>query len=392
MHRLLFAWIVLGSFALAQVEAHFSLPKEKYVTGEPVLLEYTARNTGAEPVTVLSATPNTFCSGYVVKVNRTDVSEAHACGGGFSGGECLSSGRTLKPGESVTEHFMVNDRDQMRAPGSYHISASRELPTSTESDLIKLNSGPKVKTTAEFDVEVAEADAQHVRGILLPYFADLSSNDWPRRSTADQVVGTLSSSAVEDLVLKLHDSPQTKDVAVRALAAANTPATRKQLADIASGSGQDRYSAAGALGGSGDRSYWPLLRDLAGREAPAQASGLISSAARLGGEEAVPWLRDLLRSPDVTIKGAAIFPLALTASRQAVPMLIDMIGDPAEHIPEAAQVALVQLTHHAFNPKQIVPSDMSAAHAAWIRWWSRNGESAPIYKPGEYWGNAAPLE
>jgi hypothetical protein len=392
MYRLLFAWLVLGSFAQAQVEAHFSLPKEKYVAGEPVLLEYAVHNTGAEPVTILAATPNTFCSGYVVKVNRTDVTEAHTCGGGFSAGECLSSARTLKPGESVTEHFMVNDRDQMRAPGSYHVSASRELPTSTESDLIKLNSGPKVKTTAEFDVEVVEMDAQHLRSILLPYFADLSSDDWPRRSTADQVIGTLSSSAVEDLVLRLYDNPRTKDVAIRALAAANTPATRKQLADIASGSGQDRYSAAGALGGSGDRSYWPLLRDLAARQPPGQASGLISSAALLGGNEAVPWLRDLLRSPDAKTRGAAIFPLASTGSRQAVPALIDMIGDPEEHIPEAAQSALVQLTHHTFNPKQIVPSDTAAAHAAWIRWWSRNGESAPIYKPGEYCENAARLE
>ncbi|HWY68954.1 MAG TPA: hypothetical protein VNX88_09830 [Terriglobales bacterium] len=398
MYRLFFACVVLGSWAQAQVEAHFSLPKEEYAAGEPVLLEYTVRNAGAQPIRILSATPNTFCSGYVVKVNRTDVTEPHGCGGGMSGGSCLSSGRPLKPGESVTEHFMVNDHDQMRTPGFYRISAIRELPTSVESDLTALYSGPKVKTSAEFDVEVVEAEARHVRSILLPYFADLSSDDWQRRSTAEQVVGTLSSPAVEDLVLRLHDNPRTKDIAVRALAAVNTPATRKQLAEIALSNGQDRFSeyarfsAASALGGSGDRSYWPLLRDLAARQPPGQAGGLISSAARLGGEEALPWLRDLLRSPDVKIKADAVFPLALTGSRQAAPLLIDMLGDDEEHIPEAAQNALVQLTHHAFNPKQIVPSDTAAAHAAWIRWWSRNAESAPIYKPGEYCGNAAPLE
>ena len=397
MYRLFFVCVALGSWAQAQVEAHFSLPKGKYVAGEAVLLEYTVRNDGGQPVNILSATPNTFCSGYVVKVNRIDIAEPHGCGGGMSGGSCLSSARTLKPGESVTEHFMVNDHDQMRTPGSYRISAVRELPTSMESDLIALPSGPKVKTSAEFDVEVVEADAQHVRSTLLPYFADLSSDDWLRRSTAEQVVGTLSSPAVEDLVLGLNDTPR-KDIAIRALAAVNTPATRKQLADIALNNGQDRFSeqdrfsAAGALGGSGDRSYWPLLRDMAARQPPEQAGGLFLSAARLGGEEAVPWLRDLLRSPDVRLKGAAIFPLASTASRQAVPLRIDMIGDDEEHIPEAAQNALVQLTHHTFNPKQIVPSDRAAAHAAWIRWWSRNAESAPIYKPGEYCGNAAPLE
>lgn len=169
MYRLFFAWVVLGSFAHAQVEARFALPKEKYLSGEPILLEYTVRNTGTQPVTILSANPNSFCSGYVVKVNRTDVTEPHGCGGGFGGGSCMSSGRPLEP-------------------------------------------------------------------------------------------------------------------------------------------------------------------------------------------------------------------------------VIDMIGDSEESIQTASQSALVQLTHHAFNPKQIVPSDTPAAHAAWIRWWSRNGESAPIYKPGEYCGNAAPLD
>lgn len=388
MCRLFFAWVVLGSFAQAQVEAHFSLPKEKYVAGEPVLLEYTVRNTGAEPVTITSARPNSFCSGYKVRVNRTDVAEPAPCDFHVSV-DCESSSRTLNPGESVTEQFIVNDRDHMRTPGTYHISAIRTLETSLDADIRTLSSGPKVKTSAEFDVRIAEGDAEQVRSILLPYFADLSS-EW--HDTATQVAEKLSSAEVEDLVLQLYENPRTKDIAIRALAAANTPATRKQLADLACGGTPDNSSAAYVLGESGDRSYWPLLRELSFGQPSEQASVFISAAARLGGDEAVPWLRDLLRSSDPKTRSAAVYPLALTASRQAVPVLIDMLGDSEEDIQTDAEVALVWLTHRTFNPKQIAPSDTAAAHAAWIRWWARNRESASIYKPGEYCGNAAPLE
>ncbi len=390
MVRLFLACVVLGSFAYAQVEARFDLPKKKYLAGEPVLLEYAVHNAGAQPITILAATPNSFCSGYAVKVNRTDVTEKRGCGGGY-GGSCASSSRTLEPGGISTEHYLVNDGTEMRSPGSYHINATRVLPTSPDPDLTKLHLGPTVTTSAEFDVEVVAGDAQQVRNILQPYFSTLGTNDWPRRNMASLVVTMLSSPAVEDLVLQLRESPRTKEIAIPALSSTNTPATRKQLAEIAASTAEDRFSAASALGWSGDRSYWPLLHELAARQPREQADAFITAAATLGGDDAVPWLRDLLRSPDTKSRAGAIYPLALTGSRQAIPVLIDMIGDPDANIQTSAQSALVQLTHHAFNPKQIVPSDSAAAHAAWIRWWSRNAESAPIYKPGEYCGNAAPL-
>ena len=40
----------------------------------------------------------------------------------------------------------------------------------------------------------------------------------------------------------------------------------------------------------------------------------------------------------------------------------------------------------------LVPRSRNGNAPAWVRWWTRNAESAPIYKPGEYCGNAAPLD
>jgi HEAT repeat protein len=82
----------------------------------------------------------------------------------------------------------------------------------------------------------------------------------------------------------------------------------------------------------------------------------------------VPWLGELLRSPDQTNRANAIYALQFTASPRAIPLLIDAVGDRVPDLALAAQGALVQLTHHSFNPKQIVPSDTIAAHSAWVRW------------------------
>ena len=384
-------YLLFCSFAHAQLEARFSLAKEKYMAGEPVLLQYTVRNVGTQPMTILAADPVSFCSRYLVKVNRTDVPEVHDCGGGF-GGSCLSSSATLKPKEARTEYFLVNYHEDMRTPGSYHISAGRELEPWTDPDLTKLRLGPKLQTSGDFDIQIAEADSGQLRSILLPYFADLTGSHDPQRlNLAYRVVERLSSAAVEDVVLKLRDDPRTREIAVPALKSANTPATRKQLAEIATGDTDGRFAAAGALGDSGDRSYWQALRSLSVRQPSGQAGGFISGAARLGGEESLPWLSELLRSPDKKTRADAVYALQLTGSRRAIPMLIDMITDPEVDIQTGAQVSLVQLTHHTFNPRQIVPADTAAAHAAWVQWWSRNSESAPIFKPGEYCGNALPL-
>src|SRR5262249_41612865 len=140
MSRLYLMYLLFCGFAHAQLEARFSLVKEQYMAGEPVFLEYTVRNAGTQPIRILAADPNSFCSGYVVKVNRTDAPEVHACGGGF-GGSCMSSSAMLKPSETIREFFLVNYQNEMRIPGRYHISASRELETSIDPDFTKLRLG-----------------------------------------------------------------------------------------------------------------------------------------------------------------------------------------------------------------------------------------------------------
>ena len=203
MHRFVLAAAMCAISARCQVQAKFTISKTTFSSGEPIVLEYTIRNTGTAPVSVYAASPNSFCSGYQVDVERTDaVTEKKGCGGLY-GGSCLSSSAILKPGEQRVEHYLVNYDHDLKPPGHYRISARRSLATSPEASLSSLQLGPQVNASGEFEIEIAEPDEAVLRRSLLPYFADLKSDDWQRRNFAASIVERLSAPAVEDVVFEI---------------------------------------------------------------------------------------------------------------------------------------------------------------------------------------------
>lgn len=105
------AWMV-PSLCVAQVTGAFSIDKSTFAPGEPVFLNLTLSNQGAEPEDVLTSDPYSFCSGYQIKISRQG-SPHIACSQGY-GGSCLSGAVTLAPHGSHTEHILLNYQNTSR--------------------------------------------------------------------------------------------------------------------------------------------------------------------------------------------------------------------------------------------------------------------------------------
>jgi HEAT repeat protein len=138
--------------------------------------------------------------------------------------------------------------------------------------------------------------------------------------------------------------------------------------------------AAKALSEMGDREYFPLLKQIAESKPPNESGEAVRYAATLGGDDAIPWLASKLRDRDPIARGAVIWPLAATGSRRAVPMLIDLLLSKDENLPQAAEIALVQLTHRSVSVDKYSSGTPIVAHQSWLRWWASHPD-APVYGP-----------
>jgi HEAT repeat protein len=138
--------------------------------------------------------------------------------------------------------------------------------------------------------------------------------------------------------------------------------------------------AARSLSEMGDKSYFPLLKEIAASKPPNQAGETIRYAATLGGDDAVPWVVSKLTDPDPFARGNVSWGLAATGSRRAVPILIDMLLSQDEHVAQAAENALVQLTHRSVSPATYTSGKPALAHQKWMLWWTSHSD-APVFGP-----------
>jgi hypothetical protein len=79
--------------------------------------------------------------------------------------------------------------------------------------------------------------------------------------------------------------------------------------------------------------------------------------------------------------------MAYTGSRAAVPVLFDLLRSSDTSASERALYGLRELTHRTLSAASGSPQSQ---YAKWLEWWSRNGESARIYKPTDC-GELIPL-
>jgi hypothetical protein len=132
----------------------------------------------------------------------------------------------------------------------------------------------------------------------------------------------------------------------------------------------------GNLAETGDQQWFPLLRDVA--EKNARNVPYVSNAAEVGGEKMLPTLVSLLSSPDRQFtRTNAVSAMGYTASRAAIPILIELLKAPETDIADRAAGSLQQLTRRRAEGK---PQDQ---YAEWSGWWSRERNTATMHRIGE---------
>jgi HEAT repeat protein len=391
MLRCLAATFVLGCSALSpgQLSGQFYLEKSTFSSGEPIFVYFQVVNEGRLAEDITSADPYSFCAGYDVRVSSTRVSTGSCAPVGFAG-SCLSSMAPLPPGKKHVERLLLNYDHDVDEPGEYSVQAERHLaygrsgtdhftPGATTDTLV-------VQATLHFRVE---PDSAPDPSAFQPFVGQLKSDDYSKRVEAARTLASVAPQSLEDTLLAFADNPEFRQFAPLAFHHLNTPRSMKAMANLlakAEVGSYEHIKSADYLAESGDPQWFPLLLDVAKKHA--QISNYVDDAAELGGDKMLPTLIALTHSPDhefTTIN--AVSGMSYTGSRAAVPLLIELLRNPNPDIGDRARSGLSLLTHRtAGNSSETARSE----YPKWLQWWTREGATAPIYKPKDC-GDWSPL-
>lgn len=379
----------------AQVTGTFSIDKPVFAPGEPVFLNLTLSNQGAEPEEVITSDPYSFCSGYQIQISRQGSPHV-ACSQGY-GGSCVSGAITLGPHGSRTERILLNYPNNSRGdlnppvklPGYYTVDALRSIGYALRGPNSHLFDSPnRTEVHQTFDVHV-DGTLEVSPSVYAPFVQQLASKDDQVRREAARVLATLAPPALEPMLLSFATSKDDtlKQFAPLALANLSTEASLSALANMLAhsepGTNQS-LSAAEYLGKTHDPKWLPALLEAADRD----GSWYLSYAAQSGGESAIPALVARLNSTKPGVRSNVISALGSTGSRAAVPLLISLLknstsnGGSSADDAAAANAALQQLTHH-YVQARLSEDWVDLARQRWQQWWLATGQGAKTYKLDE---------
>ena len=355
--------------------------------GEPVYLHFKATNISTTSVNILAADPYSFCAGYQVKVSDgspTPVNPNDGCSQRPAAGSCASSSSLLGPSETKTEDILLNGRHGLEKPGTYEISATRELPYGTAEEVLRF-SGPKFKITSHLKIEIKSSDEATLRRVLQPYVDNLTSEDDYYNSEAHRAIRSVAPLFLEERILGMLNSESSREFAVSTLGKMNTPSSREALADVASKNGELQEEAVRYLGKMGDSTYFPLLLDIVSRSEPSSnlKQTAIRAAAQLGHDQCAPFLLTLLSSSDRWDRINAVQGMYESGSRQVVPQLFELLRDKDDFIARMAAGVLVTLTHRTAVSSGPYEKNPLAQYQLCLQWWSSHAGTAPIFGPND---------
>jgi hypothetical protein len=378
----LFLEFVLPATGSAQLVGRLSLDKSEYVAGEPIYLRHTVTNTGTAPVQITVGDAYGPCGGYRIELSSEPSLENSTCLKPVVV-NCIIGGWIIEPGAMHQDEVLLNYEHDLSAPGTYEVRASRHLTYGPKGNMTTV--GPQTSVEERFRIRVEPSSPEQLLAILQPYITDLSSKDEETLREAGRVIGSLAPPFLEDTVISMLGSRTTRSFALRGLRRLNTVRARQTLAEIVketAGYSTDKEQAIQFLSEMGDKKYFPLLLEEAEKHPPNQGRDDRLAAARLGGEEAMPFVNSLLTNPNAFLHGYGVMALSETGSRRAVPLLIDLLRHPNVDVGRLASKGLIELTHRSpLKADQRYSDSPSGDYAAWIRWWIQEGDRAPIYGP-----------
>jgi HEAT repeats len=418
------AVLLISGRCLAQqnreLDLHMRLTKTSILLGEPDWVDVRITNATSEALRVDTSPAcfmfNTRPLEVEIPAAQPGSGEALACEG--TGGDCYGTWADIKPGEALTERYVLSGDFRITHPGSYKVLLKKviryePLPSANPAKPV----GPLKQeqiADAQVTLNVIPADPNKLLGIEqalaqeasgpinLPPFPT-STNGQPvameaiRRAEDDrrtiqartvQVHNSIAEglaaypAAGMEPVFRVWLERGTFDAA-NALRRLNTPAAREVLAQDAESSvasRPQRLAAVTALADMGDKEYLPLLEKLTRDSDHDVAEQAIFGLGRLGGEDELPTLSAIAH--DNTMLGYhhdAILSMGESASLKAVPILIDFLADSGEQ--DATLTALWMLTHYPL-PAAAGRTTLETQRA-WKDWWTRNQGSARAYGPSD---------
>ena len=379
-----------------ELAATFYAQKPAYLLGEPVWFVFEVTNKGTVPVLIEDSNPYSVCAlggGYyfdvpgAMPVGRWRCGYVASCAGGGS--------KPLPPGATYTQRLLLNQWFVINHPGKYHISASRKLRFSGRiSTFGTLQASATRSFKSDFEIAVAEGGRAEVERAFTPFLENSSSPEFDLRAEAVETITAMAPSFLEETLIALANGPDSfaRGRAIPALGRLQTAESKRALAKLIEDRRSDySWQAIDALAQTGDRSYVPLLAELA--KEPAWQNVAIPALGELGGLGVVSSLVLLAQYPlrppnEPAVQSLAIRGLANTGNREAIPYLIEALRNPLVH--QDAVNALEQLTHLVFwdekNKHWLYAQDQTTAQKMaerWQRWWKSRGEKAKLYGPDD---------
>ena len=379
-----------------ELTARFYPQKSSYLLGEPVWFVFQVTNKGNAAVHIEYSNPYGVCAfggGYSFDVAEARPLGRWRCGYGAS---CAGGGsKPLASGATYTQRLLLNQWFLIDHPGRYRVSANRTLRFSVRAGDFGVLLVPASRMfKSEFEIEVVEGEKAKVENAFEPFLKNLGSPDFDRRIEAVETITAMATPFLEKTLIALATGRDSFAYgrAIPALGRLNTAESRRVLAKLVEDR-QEYYSwqAIDALAETGDRTYVPLLEELASE--PKWQNLAIPALGELGGRDVISILLPFIHHPlgppnEPPVQQLAIRGLANTASREAIPYLVEALRNPLVH--RDAVKALEQLTHFIIREQKSQRSlytddDTTAAKMAkrWQRWWKTMGEEAKLYGPGD---------
>lgn len=365
-----------------QVTGRFYPEKERYLVGEPIIVDFEVVN-GTDKVAEVDIGD---CSWMDPQQFQVDNASPRREGGSYTctaravAGSCLGSMVEIPAEGKSLKRFLLEGLFQIDSPGIYHIRAKREQVVrskGTEEVLANL------KVESKFDLPVEAPEQDELEAAYKPFLNDLNSKDLMVKYFAASAITQNPPPFVEAAILALANDQLIPAASVGGLERLATPAARAKLLQMSSTSSPEylRQPSIQALGEIGNSDDCEAMLDIASQnENYTQGEAYIASG-RLCKEQAIPTLLRLLPAADSQLLMYLATALENTLSRDAIPPLITLLSNSDEFVRRDAEEALATLTHRRSKYGIADADSARQSYEEWSNWWVGNSKAANIYGP-----------
>jgi hypothetical protein len=386
---LVVAVLVLGGLlgaaaARGQLQGQISTAKSMYVAGEPIYVHFEVTNVGKEPVEYSAGDPYADgCGGYSLAVSSAPPLKHPSCAP-VKSNECIVVNQILAAGETVRQNILVNFAHDVAKPGDYQIHAVRTMKYRPLTGVGTLSAdGKDFKLEKSLQIQVTQTNREALQAIYQVYVTNLRSQDDEIQRDAERAIVSGAMPWLEDTIVGMVRQYRSREFALLGLKNLNTARSREELAKIVQSTSDftpENETAVGYLAQMGDKKYFSMLLEIAKKLEASQGREYVLAAAELGGDDAVPFLKELLASADANARANGVMGLGVSGSRAAVPLLIETLKDGNADFRKLAENGLTGLTHRRVSAEGDAPSEQAGK---WAAWWGAEGSSAKVYGPRE---------